>query len=611
MYLSPHIFLKFRQLHNVLTSKFIYYNRHIHILMTMDDPKKYFLKPQTPTQRRYEALRAHFVDDIPRKQVSEQFGYTFYTLQALVRDFLQDKVEFFVEKKPGPATRRTPESVRNKIIFWRKKNLSAPDIQARLEEEKILIGERTIERILQDEGFAKLPRRTHKERGLITKKTYIPEKSRQLDFNGLSECRFDCQVAGIFYFIPYMIQIGLDRLVEKSLFPGTSQLSALNSVFSILSLKLIGKERLSNIVDFNFDYGFGFFAGLNILPKSWAISTYSYRIDKQSTTSFMHSFVSAINNLDESYYNGKTINLDFHSIPHFGDKSVLEKHWISSRNKAMKSALTFLAQDGESKKISYVSADIKRSEASEEILNFVDYWLDIKGVIDQTLVFDSKLTTYAALKQLDSDNIKFLTLRRRGEKLIENAYAMPREKWEKVDVDIPKRKYNKFLACDHIVTLSREKFDVREIIIREHGREKPTFIITNNYDFSLVEAVTLYARRWRIENTISDLVDFFSLNALSSPIMIRIHFDVLLTMVADTLYKLMAEDLKGFEDCTSGELFSKFINTPGKVIVDGNAVTVKTKKRAHTPILKSNDVFRREWEVPWWNNKILKYEWVS
>jgi len=577
----------------------------------MDDPKDFFLNPLVPAQRRYEALRAHFIDEIPRKQVAEQFGYTFYTFQALVRDFLQDKVDFFVEKKPGPKTRHTPESVRNKIIFLRKKNASVPDILTLLKEEKIDVGERTIERILQDDGFVKLSRRTHKERGLTKKETYIPMKSQQLDFQRLTEATFDCQVAGIFYFIPYMIQMGLDTLIENSLFPSTSQLSALNSVFSTLSLKLIGKRRLSKIVDFNFDQGFGFFAGVNILPKSWAISTYSYRVDKQSTLSFMKQFVSMLNRLDEGYYNGETINLDFHAIPHFGERSLLEKQWVGARNKAMKGALTFLAQDGESKKLSYVSADIERSQSDNEILHFVDYWMDIKGVIDKTLVFDSKLTTYDVLKQLNEDDIKFLTLRRRGAKLIENAYAIPRDTWEKVNVDIPKRKFNTFLAHDRFITLPRQKLKVREIIIKDHGRKKPTFLITNNHDLTLPDAVTLYARRWRIENTISDLVDFFSLNALSSPIMIRIHFDVLLTMVADCLYKVMAEDLKGFEQCTSRELFSRFINAPGKIVVNGDTVTVKMKKRAHTPVLKSNEVFRKKWEVPWWDGKMLTYEWIS
>jgi hypothetical protein len=36
------------------------------------------------------------------------------------------------------------------------------------------------------------------------------------------------------------------------------------------------------------------------------------------------------------------------------------------------------------------------------------------------------------------------------------------------------------------------------------------------------------------------------LNALSSPIMIRIHFDLLWTVVADTVYHLFAKDLLAF-----------------------------------------------------------------
>jgi len=136
-------------------------------------------------------------------------------------------------------------------------------------------------------------------------------------------------------------------------------------------------------------------------------------------------------------------------------------------------------------------------------------------------------------------------------------------------------------------------------------------VITNNFEWDITTVVTYYARRWRIENTISDLVDFFSLNSLSSPVTIRIYFDVLLTMVGAILYKLLAQDLKGYEQCTSKELFSKFINTPGKVVVEEDTVTVKMKKKASTPVLKSNEMFRQPWGVPWWDNKVLKFEWIS
>ncbi len=63
----------------------------------------------------------------------------------------------------------------------RKQNLSAEDIKDELSNENIRIGLTTIERILDDQGFVKLPRRTNKDMGLTKKKTIIPEKSHQLE----------------------------------------------------------------------------------------------------------------------------------------------------------------------------------------------------------------------------------------------------------------------------------------------------------------------------------------------------------------------------------------------------------------------------------------------
>lgn len=140
-------------------------------------------------------------------------------------------------------------------------------------------------------------------------------------------------------------------------------------------------------------------------------------------------------------YQGQTVNLDFHSIPHFGDESQMERVWCGSRGKAMKGAETFFAQDGESDTVLYTKADIQRSESSEQILEFLDYWLELKGVVEQTLVFDSKLTNYNILYELDRQGVKFITLRRRSQKLIAEAQALPESKWQKVYLPIPKRKY--------------------------------------------------------------------------------------------------------------------------------------------------------------------------
>jgi transposase len=576
--------------------------------MTEQDPLKYFLLPSIPCQRRYEALRAYFLENLTEKEAAERFGYSLYTFQALVSKFKRGEISLFSLKKSGPKSRRTPDEVQERIVTLRKQGMSLQNIHQTLMEEGQKIGIITVGRILKDAGFSKLPRRTRREKGLTEIGTAIPEAPKRLDFQSLSGERFDCQVAGVYLFVPYLLGTGLPDLIKSSSFPETADLTRLNSILSILALKFIGVKRLSQISNYSFDQGLGLFAGLNVLPKSTAISTYSYGIDRHMVEVFQQQFISRMNSIRSDYYASETINLDFHTIPHYGEEPPLDKNWVSSRNRAMKGALTLLAQDGGSRALSYANANIHRSDAPREIIKFIDYWSGIKGVIDQTLVFDSRLTNYGVLREMDDAGVKFITLRRRGKQIIEHALSIPDEDWTRVELTIPKRKYNKFLAYDWLIDLP-EHGTVREVIIKEHGRRQPTFIITNNVDMKLPHLVECYAHRWRVENKISELVDFFSLNALSSPIMIRIHFDVLMTMVADTCYRLFAGDLPKFESMTARDLFTKFIDTPGRVIVNGDEVVVKLRKNARTPILMSCEVFRKSYEVPWWDNRTLRFNW--
>ncbi len=577
--------------------------------MTEEDLVQYFAKPSNPDHKKYEALRALFLEKVSKEEVSEKFGYEDNTLRAIIRDFKQGKLIFFPLKKPGPKERTTPKEIRDKIVHLRKQNLSTTDILEKLQEENIHIGESTIERILKEEGFTKLPRRANIERGLTNKKTTIPERAAQLDFTKIENEKFYCKNSGIFLFVPYILKLNLPELIQSSSFPGTAELSKLNSILSILSLKLLGQERLSHINDFSLDRGLGLFAGLNVLPKSTAISTYSYSIDKQSVDKFQKDFIKNLNKIDESYFSGETINLDFHTIPHFGDNPPLDNHWSGTRNKALKSALAFIAQDAESKIISYVNTDIKKEDESYEILNFVDFWIEIKGIVEETLVFDSRVTNYDVLERLNLSRIKYMTLRRRGHKLVDNAFSIPSEKWKEIKLDIPKRKYNKFKVFEHVTQLEKNGHSVREIIIWDHGRAEPTFLVTNNFDFPIEVCVELYARRWRIENKISELVEFFSLNALSSPITIRIYMDVMLTMVADVCYRLFARDIYKFEEATPQTIFSKFVDAPGNISINNSEIVVNLRKNANSPILISNPIFKKSYEVPWLNNMNLKYVW--
>jgi hypothetical protein len=99
--------------------------------------------------------------------------------------------------------------------------------------------------------------------------------------------------------------------------------------------------------------------------------------------------------------------------------------------------------------------------------------------------------------------------------------------------------------------------------------------------------VGTYARRWRVENGIAEAVKFFHLNALSSPILTKVHFDVVLTLMADTLYTMLARRLRGFEECNASKLYRHFVEGKGTVAVDNSHVVVTFPRRAHNPILRS------------------------
>jgi len=284
----------------------------------------------------------------------------------------------------------------------------------------------------------------------------------------------------------------------------------------------------------------------------------------------------------------------------------MERVWCGARNKTMKGANTFFAQDAETKVLLYANADVLRHEGAQEVLSFVDYWQHLKGLVNETLVFDSRLTTYQVLGQLAEAEVKFITLRKRSKSLAAQTAALGNEQWQKVKLPIPKRKHQTFLAHESEVRLTGCPKPLRQIIMKDHGRVEPTYVITNNWDLPLLEVLTIYARRWRVENTLAELVDFFNLNALSSPIMVRIHFDLLLSVVASFLYRRLAQDLPRFEHHLAPDLFRRFIDMPGKVRFDGQDFEVRIRKRAHTPILLGVKKLQQPIVVPWLAGRQLK-----
>jgi len=547
----------------------------------------FFTHPAHDWQRRYEALRASFVDRLPAKVVGDRFGYSATYINLLRHLFKAGKIDFSETVPEGRARRRKISSdLRLKIRTWREKSLSAGQIAELLSEEGAEISVRTVERVLAEEGFKKLPRRTQLRIGRTVKGAEVPDSAVNVSLAQLDGQSFETDCAGVFLFAPFMAQLGVDQLASGAALPGTKVISAESYLLSFLALKLLGTERFAHVGDLGFDAPLGWFAGLNVLPKCTAMSTYSYSLDDRHLRRLQQTFVKGAGKL--GLYDGKIVNLDFHTVPHFGEESVLQEHWAGARNKRMKGALTLLAQDSESKLMLYTDADIQRDEADDQVLEFLSFWRGVRRGVKPTLVFDSKFTSYQRLSAINAQAVKFITLRRRGKNLVESIDGL--EPWKRIHIPHDKRKYRQPLVHESVVSLRGYEGDLRQVIMKNNGHEQPTFVITNDFDMPVEMVVGNYARRWRVENGIAEAVKFFHLNALSSPILTKVHFDVIATMMADTLYSMLARKLRGFEECDAPKLYRHFIRGKGAVAVKGDTVTVTYPRRAHNPILRS---------VPW------------
>src|SRR5262249_38305139 len=150
-------------------------------------------------------------------------------------------------------------------------------------------------------------------------------------------------------------------------------------------------------------------------------------------------------------------------------------------------------------------ADVLRANESDEIKRFIEYWKTVKkNAFKETLVFDCKLTSYQVLNDLNIEGIKFITLRKRCKSLLDSTYKLPENEWKKKYIPIPKRQHKSCKVHESQVILRRGYLPLRQIIIKDHGRAEPTFIITDDFELDIKEILVVYAKRWRIENKLAE-----------------------------------------------------------------------------------------------------------
>lgn len=558
-----------------------------------------FTAPGEPNQRRYEALRAYYVEGASAEAVADRFGYTRATVETLVRDDRAGRLALFASSRPGPRSQPKKDRARALVVALRSEGRSLAEIGSALEAAGASLSRTAIWEILAEAGLGRRPA----ARVAVSAAPVAP-KTRRLRADDWPRIgTIQSEHAGLFLLVPELIELDLPGLAAAAGYPSSSQLRAVNSLLALLALKLYERRRRSHVADVVHDSALGLFCGLTVLPKRTHLTSYSYRTTRAHNRALLGALVPR--QQAAGLVGGDSFNLDFHAIVSFGEDEILDEHYVPRRSQRTRSVLSFFAQDGEHATLCYANADIAKHEHSHEIARFCEFWQATTGQRPGLLVFDSQLTTHAELAALDEQGIGFITLRRRGSALMAQIAELPADAWQPVRLDRP-GKHRDVTVAEMTATLAKRSF--RQLAIRGLGREQATLLVTNQHDRGTKQLIERYARRWSIENALAAQIRAFHLDALSSQVPLAVDLDTTLSVLCDSIYRSFARRLdNGYATATPDTIFRHFIATPGDLRVSDHGIDVRLRPRAHTPVLLDAGYPDRTTTIPWWSGRKLSY----
>ncbi|HDL01296.1 MAG TPA: hypothetical protein ENH23_03585 [candidate division Zixibacteria bacterium] len=568
-------------------------------------PQDFFLSPVSISQKQYEALRMFFIDKQPASDVASKFGYTYRGFTTIVSGFRKQLKTtntgnlFFTDKRRGRKRTDQVSVAKDIVIELRKKYYSVEDIKVAIDSKGYKLSEKTIYNILSEEGFSRLPRRMKFVKQQLETPSFEAPKSIRLDF---CDEEFKSASGGILCFMPYIEKYGIREIIEQSAYPATGTINKLSSILSFVALKSSNTRRYSVDDLWCMDRGLGLFAGLNVLPKAAWFTSYSHRVTPQMNREFLKALHKK---WIEHGLLGDTSNLDFTTIPYWGDGEHLENNWSGKRGKALSSILAVLAQDPDTGIINYGDADVRHENESDIVLEFLDFYKQSSNRKDDLkyLVFDSKFTNYQNLKNLDNQDVKFITIRRRGKNLINKIEEFPKSDWRNIRVECAGNKKRSIRVYDQQVYLRGYEGTIRQINITGHGKIKPAIIITNDFGLPLEKIVRKYAKRWIVEKAISEQIEFFHLNKVCSSMVIKVDFDLTMSILTHNIYRLFAMDLERYANLSNLSIYEKFIRNAADIKIEKGKVMVNLKKKRELPLILQTMSKFENLIYHWFDNK--------
>ncbi len=573
---------------------------------------EWFTAPDQVNHRRYEALRAFFVDGLTHAEAAERFGYTRWGMVNLVREYRTGRLELFKEpRKPGPPPGVAPakDRARARVIALRRQGLSSYEISARLATEGTPLNRTGVAEILTEEGFGRLLRHPGPAAsinpGTPGRDTRLP-RTGKLDWDSWPST-VETGKAGLLLLIPDLVGFDLPALVSAGGYPGTRVVPAASWLLALLALKLTRTRRVSHVDDLLLaDPAASLFAGLATLPKKSALTDYSYRTTHEHQRRLLAALDAKLISGGLATAEHAIFDLDFHAVMHWGADPVLEKHYVPTRSQRARSVLTFFAQDCGTHNLVYANAELTKAGQAREAIAFAEHWKSTSGADPAMLIMDQKVTTHAVLAELDTRGIKFLTLRMRSPALVKQINALSPSDFAAVTLNRPGR-FNRPKVHDSRAKITGYPGTVRQLIVTGLGREAPTVIITNNDDLPVKALIEHYARRMTIEERLAEIIQAFHADALSSTVNLNVDLDITLCVLAQALIAAFRNRLTGYQNVTPDVIQRRFLETPGTITTTSDTITVRLDRRAYSPVLRAAHL-PQDTTIPWWGNRTLRYQ---
>jgi transposase len=571
----------------------------------------WFTAPEQVNQRRYEALRAYYVDGLSYEQAGERFGYTRWSMINLVREHKAGKLELFAApRKPGPPPGTAPakDRARARAVELRRQGLSTYEISARLAAEGTPLNRTSVAEVLAEEGFGRLVRGPRQDESInpatAGRDTGLPRAS-VLDFADWP-AQLESTRAGLLLVLPDLVALNLPALAAAAGYPGTRVIPAVSWLLSLLALKLTRTRRVSHVDDLLADPAAGLFAGMAALPKKSALTSYSWRLSHDHQHKFLAALDANMIGAGLATAGEAVFDLDFHAVMHRGHDPALEKHYVPARSQRARSVLTFFAQDSGTHNLVYANADISKATQNREAIEFCDHWKAVSGNDPKMLVMDQKVTTHDVLGELDARGIKFLTLRMRSAALMKYIAALKPGDYHTITLDRPGPHNRPRVHEDKAVTLTGYPGTARQLVVTGLGRDEPTVIITNEHHATIRALVTQYARRMTIEQRLAEIIRAFCADALSSTVNLNVDLDIMLCVLAQALLAALRARLPGYAAATPDTIQRRFLETPGQIITSNDTITVRLERRAYPPVLRKASL--PDLAIPWWGGRTVRYE---